>query len=431
MASSSTTNKYNLAAAALGPSALFVGKTDVDGLDGSVGNLAQWNHPSMWMQEEEVWSAITPAAQQTYGATSKVQITTAFDRLGAMWLVYTRSAVTQDGGGSNKFSFHDWEPLSSLQSVVFKYVDKVFWTVRPLHLFYMIINRTPQKYKNRLALSLNGYTSTDERLANTASAITYRVPLFVPWEPLNRQLYQRSLPNVIVVEVTFNNLVDCGYVNNTGFTVNGFNGVANSICTISNINIIGEGLQKELSKKEALMLSGMNGIDFKTYDIEAQENLTLASGATSYTFDIDQIKNDTYAIYFALRPSTRVPSGSMSTTTNPYYFIKCDSFYFKDGNKNLHDTIVVADYELNKFHEIHPLAPVPNPFHIVPFCPRKFVEASDTNCYGSRALVHYNKPQLVIQFTSALGTTCRLDAYGEIHQILRVLKGTIRLYFEL
>lgn len=425
-----TTNKYNIASATLGPSALFNGSADVDGVDAAMDNKPNWNKPSLWMQEEETYSALT-SSTQGYGQTIKKEITTTFDKAGPMWLQYDRSALTQDLVTPANFRFHDWEPIASLNKIEFKYNEKVFWTVRPMHLFYLIMNRTPQKYKNRLALALSGFTSHDERLTLANAAQTYRLPLFLPWESLNRHLPHRALPNKILVETTFNNLVDCGYVSSSGFTVASNNGVANTLCTITNCKIVVEGIHKELSKKQAIFNMGMKGLDWKVYDIETQENATLASGSTTYTIDIDQIKNDTFELFFILRPTSKVPSGTMSTSTNPWYFVKCLDYVIKDGNKNLFDVIVTADFESFKLHEIHPLSCTPNPFHIIPFAPRKFIEASDFNCFGSRALVHYNKPQLVLDFASALGSNTRLDMFALNHQILRVQKGNIRLLFDM
>jgi hypothetical protein len=92
----------------------------------------------------------------------------------------------------------------------------------------------------------------------------------------------------------------------------------------------------------------------------------------------------------------------------------------------LFDEIFTDDHENMRVQEMFPFALFPSPFHIINYCPREFVEASDFNCYGSRALVHYNKPQLVVKFATITPEEYRLDFYSKFHQVLRVQGGGIR-----
>jgi hypothetical protein len=245
----------------------------------------------------------------------------------------------------------------------------------------------------------------------------------VPWGSIKKALLQRAIPDKIEVTVFTERFID------SGITTTNAGAYTNSSATISNMKFIGEGLHKRLEQKVSIQEEGLRGLDYKVWDWEMQENISIPSGTTVVspkTIDLDQIKQDAFMQFFTIRPLAKVPNGAQSNITNPWYFVKCASFFIKDGTKNLFDEIFTDDHENMRVQEMFPFALFPSPFHIINYCPREFVEASDFNCYGSRALVHYNKPQLVVKFATITPEEYRLDFYSKFHQVLRVQGGGIR-----
>ena len=398
---------------------MFVGRKQIDHIEATpTGSAPYWNHPDIWIQEEQEWTALTSSVQG-FDKEIKFEITPDFDKLGPIRLEYQRSAVSQDA--TDKFRFHDWEPIAFIKKIEFKTNNKVFYTLYKHELFFNLVMRTPKGERNRLAEIYNGYTSEPERLTIANTATTYQVKLCVPWQKLTKHIPQRALPNKVEVSVFTEKFVDCGY------TTTNSGSYTNSSATISNMKLVGEGLHKRNEEKVKLQEIGLSGLDWKVWDWEFQEDASIAATSTTKTIDLDQIKNDSFMQYFTIRPATKVPSGAQSNVTNPWHFVKCSQYYIKDGTKNLFDTITTDEQEQLKMHEMFPFAPYPSPFHIINYCPRQFVEASDYDCYGSRAMVHYNKPQLVIDFAAATPEAYRVDFYSKYHNVMRMQGGGARV----
>lgn len=396
---------FNLAAAAQGASANFVGGADPF-------MYTSYNKQEPYYEEETVYSPINSTTVAAGGrADFDLERRNVFMR-GACEYRFTVSAVTNIG--VSQFRFNDYQALDMIDRVEFTYNNKRVWQETPERWLFKLLTRFNFTQRTPITEGVGGGLTVLERQALATVSQSFVVPIWVPWRKFKKQLALVGIPNKIRVTVYLKPFAACGFSATVPFP---------HTWTYSNVSLRTEGNDVDELKKAKYWDMTKKGITIKMIDFETHAREVIPAATSQFRLKIRNIKNDTFNIYFYLRSVANIDD---ATQRDPFNFLAPLSWQLMDGNQPMTDLITYTDFVRTQWNEMYPDAPSNTGYCCIPFCPRAFVRLSEDDCYGSRAMVHYNNPELVINFAAPTGAPIYLDVIGEIHQQIINKLGDVR-----
>ncbi len=396
---------FNLAAAAQGASANFVG-----GLDHF--QYMAYSKAEPYYEEETVYSPINNTQVVAGGKIDfDLERRNTFMR-GATEFRITVSSVTNNGG--LVFRFSDFTALELIDRIEWVYNNKKIWQENPERMLFKLRTRFNASQRTPITQGLGGGLTDLERRALATTTQSFIVPIWTPWRKFKKQLPMVGIPNKIRVSFFMK-----------PFTQVGLTSVVPHVhtWTYSNVTLRTEGNDVDEKKKNFHWNASKDGLVIKTVDFEEHRREIIPSGTSTFRLKIRNVKNDCFNLYFVLR---LVAALDDPTVRDPWGYLTAASWQIVDGNQPMTDLITYQDFVRTQWSEMYPDAESDLGYHCIPFCPRAFVRLSDDDCYGSRAFVHYNNPELVINFASPTAANIYLDLVGEIHNQLIFKLGDIR-----
>jgi hypothetical protein len=377
-----------------------------------------WHRAENYVQER---FDISPNATATlaYGGTVEFDIDKRMDQLGKVELAVTRGAL------SGATMFNDFECYAMIDTVNFVYNNKVVHSVKGDELYKRFLEK-PQKTRMVLAKQGNGYLTGAELNASAAASTSpyavVWVDLDAPFKDFHRRLPMVGLPNPVKVQVIFRQLSD--FVITTGTPA----------CTISSVLLRCYGDHLLETKRAAVFQQtrAANGIVFKVSHTENHYKEIIASGTTEARINLRNFKNATYIMNVVLRLQSQVDTAS---TRDLYknWVLPTGYVWLEDQNARITDKFIVDSgtmrgYDLYQYnHRCHPEATIGLPIIRFAFCDPKYVDASETGCYGSKNFNKTGNPQLVIDWTgSSAALYCDVEA--RIHNLIIIKQGDLRKF---
>jgi hypothetical protein len=396
---------FNLAAAAQGASANFVG-----GMDHF--QYMSYSKSEPYYEEETIY---TPLNNTQVVAGGKIDFDlerrNTFMR-GATELRFNVSPVTNNGG--LVFRFDDFAGLTIIDRIEWVYNNKRIWQETPERMKFKLATRFNASQRTPIINGLGGNLTDLERRALATVNQNFVIPVWTPWRKFKKQLPMIGVPNKIRMSVFMKPFAQVGFSSVAPF---------NHTWTYSGVTLRTEGNDVDEKKKNYHWDSSKSGLVIKTVDFEEHRREIIPTGTSQFRLKIRNIKNDCFNMYFTLRNVAEVDD---ATQRNVWNYLNCLSFQVVDGNQPMTDVMTTRDFVLTQWNEIYPDAESDQGYHVIPWCPRAFVRLSDDDCYGSRAFVHYNNPELVINFAAPTAQPIYCDLVGEIHNQLIFKLGDIR-----
>lgn len=398
-------NVYNLPAAAQGASANFVGGHDHFQYEG-------WNKFEPYFEEEAVYSPINNTTVVTGGTASfDLERRHPFLR-GDTEFTFTASAIAGNAGAR----FNDWTGFDLIDRIEFVYNNKRFWQETGERMRWKTATRFNAESRTAIALAVGGNLTDVERTALALAPQTFTVPIWVPWRKLKKQLPMIGIPNKIRVNVFMKAANLACFAPIAPF---------NQTWTYSNVTLRVEGNDIDETKKAKYWNASKQGITIKTVEFESHVRELVPAGTTTFRLKIRNIKNDAYLMYFTLRQRVALDDAQQR---DPWDFFLCQDYRLEDSNQPMFDTVNTARFFKTQWHQLFPDAENNTGYHVIWFCPKALVRASEDDCYGSRAMVHYNNPELVITFAAPTASDLYLDLVGEVHNSIISKAGDVRQY---
>jgi hypothetical protein len=378
-----------------------------------------WARSENYVQERFDISPNTTSL--AYGTTIEFDVDKRMDLLGRMELYVTRGAL------SGATMFNDFECYASIDKVAILYNNKSVFEVRGDELMKRFQEKHPRT-RAVLAKQGNGYLTGAELNASAAASTSPLAVIWtdldMPWKDFHRRLPMVGLPNPIKVQVTFRALAD--FVTTTGTPA----------CTMTDCKLRCWGEHLLEAKRSAVFSQtrGASGVVFKVSNTENHYKEQIAASTTEARINLRNFKNATYQMNCTLRTLGQVDTAS---TRDLYKNLVLPTGYvwLEDQNARITDKIILDSATLRAYdvyqynHRQHPDAVLGLPVIRFAFCDPKFVDASDTGCYGSKNFNKTGNPQLVIQWATNSGSSIiYADIEARIHNLIIVKQGDLRRF---
>jgi len=401
-----------------------------------------------------------PADQATNsrGNYSTFKVDRRGDQLTCVDLLFKRTALSLTANSA----FEDWEAYTSIDRVEVSYNGKLLWKKDMFKRLLDILDK-PREERAALARLANGDLSFNERrftsAEDTTTSGTYLVcSLGVPWEQLNKSIVMLGLPNKIEFKVYWKTLQDacCGSAN-TGTLTGGT--ITDPILRCGFYH-----LPEDLRQKHFNYTKTQTGIINKIMTEEYVSEDKTITGA--YPMRLVNIRNSVYAIKTIVRGVSNVTSGIYRDLLHflPHDIKLKDNGSDVTNNFKFHFTeadfpITHSTHAYHKFKIASQITPsiMPSLSHaisILLFCPPKLYAHCENHCVGSRNISGYNNPEIEFSWNGLTAATTdyfgvvtskgvwdnsgtltvatesqfRLEAYGEIHNIMVQKMGDLKIW---
>lgn len=409
---SGTTGRSNLATIGRGPDVNFVGEYDIT-------KERPYHKAKPLIREQFDISPVSGSI--TAGQEIYFELDKRADRLGKMELIIQRGAAT----GVGVFAFNDWEGYSWIDTISGQYSNKVFWNVTGDELFMQTDMNDKVQRRASKAIMQNGDLTLAQRVVTTANSATVVVDLQSLSDNLKRQFAMVGLPNKIRIILKLKTL----------------DRVGNNISTVPNLQTYLRCQYWHLRQPDRKALwqqaSGTKSGIITKYARNEYHRFEVVPAMTGlFRLKLRNTKNAAYLVWAMTRLQSHFTTPNVDLFDN---LIEPLWFELQDNGSAVTERIFVKNAPgvpgygkyVNNQEMFPEAAKLGRPYPTVAFCPHELVQASDTDCMGSRTLSRYNNLEFVAMFDPVdLPTAAYIDVYARIHDLMITKNGDLMRFLQ-
>lgn len=378
-----------------------------------------WVSSKNMVREQFEVSPINPTV--TRGSDTTFQISKLGDRFGRMVLYWTRAAYTNG-------LVTDYEAPFSVDKISFRYSNKEFYVIYGEDLFHMHNRDATQEDRSNIANAEGGLLTANERLFASGVSKNLWLDLRVPWAAINKCIRIAALPNTIDVVVSWATTARTSTVLNGGPISGGTITLPYIKCDFYHLT------QAERVRIAQEVHSVPLNTKYKGLEYHRREVIptNASTGTITNRLKLRNIKNDAFEIWGVIRTVTSVDNDATILLLNPTAFLAPPAFTYWIEDNGTRITVQYTYDTFNKYNE-QPKGHenqlgTDNYFSINLANDPVFLKMCGDDCYGSRAIVKYNNPELVMSFTGPTTSDYYLDCFGSMHNVIVQHKGDVRKF---
>lgn len=382
--------------------------------------------PRAWFKaKNHVFEEFAMTAASNVYAYGGAPIVFEIDRRAAIWgggrdtyFELTRGALSSTTPTYTRFD--DWEGPLSIDYIDFEYNNRKFFKLRGDKIHREIMRCLSQEERTAQGVLANGNLTAGQRDVTAASAATTVTKLFLPWRKLKKGIHMNCLPNKIRVSVYLKSIATIVQTDGTSPTATITNAVLR--CPFMHMKQQDEEAHYSMSRTK-------DGFSWKFASVEEHFKTSLLStDINPYRFKLSNLKNSSYLVSVFTRTKTDVDN---TDSTKDYWdYVTPPIIGLYDTGTAITELVGVNLGLYGHNVAMFPKGVVGWPVASKAFCPDEFVEASEDDCFGSRALGNYHNLELYLDYSSGstVGTNYWFDVESMIHNTMIHVGGDLRAY---
>ena len=362
---------------------------------------------------------ITPVIEATApgGKTVFHLEDTLSDYMGEIVLRWTNSAVTA-GSGATFTEYVDYAAIASIGSIELRYGSNHLQTIRPVQLhaydYSMVKDREEQLSEDELMLG--NKTQTERRTAAAAARTFYlRIPTW--WiTDTHKYLPISCLSNELNIQI---NWASIDKVIRTDASTNPSLSMSSTVLISTLIHVSSQeqsAIQIDSDQDEGLM--------YCVHDFsDIHEEILLASGSSSFTVQLQNIRSPVVELLFVVRKDSEVNSTTLRN--DPFNYQAISTFKLKGSGLDIVRDVARTENQFIDFPDYHSGVAGSNINLIV----HSLNPEDRRDQWGSLNYFNINNATLTITFAANLAENHVLDVIGVTKNIMQIKSGDIKKFF--